>query len=308
MLPASAPASASAWRLTAAALLLTASCQAVGSGLWSQQGETPIFEVLLFNCGWPETAVTDIESGSAWCQFAIAAALLSACGCLWSDRFARGTIAVVPILALAGSWQVLLAVAAWQRDENFRPGRSWGPVEDWLGNWQVFGEVAVRMAAPLAALWLLTLSPAEPELEQPTERPLWLLRWAAAITFAVHGYEALRSNSRFVDLLLSADQRFLSGALSEHVSRQILLPIGVIDLALAVAILVGRWRPIAGYMAVWGLITALSRTVHSGWDGLWETLIRAPNCGVPLAICLYWSSCPAPAPAWEPADHAPEPR
>ena len=124
----------------------------------------------------------------------------------------------------------------------------------------------------------------------------------------MHGYEALRGNARFVDLILAADHRFLGGQLSEHAARQFLTPIALVDFAVAVAILLGRRPGVAGYMAGWGLLTALSRTVHSGGDGLWETLVRAPNCGVPLAICLYWLACPAsdpaPAPALDSADHA----
>ena len=127
------------------------------------------------------------------------------------------------------------------------------------------------------------------------------------MTFAVHGYEALRGNARFVDLILSADRTFFGGSLSEHAARLCLTPIGLVDLGLAVAILLSRRPSVAGYMAGWGLITALARSIHSGGDGLWETLVRAPNCGVPLAICLYWSSRYAHDPASDPADHATTP-
>ena len=240
-----------------AALLLTASFQAAGTGLWARQSETPIFEMLLFNWGWLESTVTHVESASAWCGFAMAAVLLVACGCLWNARLARGLTAVTPVLLLAFVWQLLLAMAAWYRDENFRPGKSWGPIEDWLLQLgKYFGEVAVRVAAPLAALLLLAHRQVDPLSERRTRGILWLLRSAAALTFAVHGYEALRSNSRFVDLLLSAaDLRFLGGTLFGAALRQLLLPIGIVDLILAVAILVGRWWPVAGYMAAWGFIT-----------------------------------------------------
>ncbi len=316
MLPGVRPQNAYPWHAMAAVLSVTAALQAAGTGLWYRDGETPLFEVLVFDWGWSEDLATSLDAASAWIQFGLCAGFLVIGGLLAAKRLIANRLGRLRQLAagalgLAGVWQLLLVLAAWYRNENFRPAQSWGPLEDWLGNWQVLGETTTRIAAPWAGCWLLLLGADNADAPRRARHVVWLLQIAAAVTFAVHGYEALRGNARFVDLILAADRMFSSGELSEQAARRILWPIAAADFAVALGILISRRPGVAAYMAGWGLLTALSRLVHSGDGGLWETLVRAPNCGVPLAICLYWLSYPArppapapdPAPALDPADH-----
>ena len=56
----------------------------------------------------------------------------------------------------------------------------------------------------------------------------------------------------------------------------------------AVLILRFRWPALAGWMAFWGLVTALARVVHSGFDNWSEAALRAPHVGLPLVLALTW--------------------
>ncbi len=64
--------------------------------------------------------------------------------------------------------------------------------------------------------------------------------------------------------------------------------IGVLDLLVAFFLLTLQSRFAVGYMAAWGLVTASSRTTAFGFDAWPETLLRAANGGVPIAIMIYW--------------------
>ncbi|MEX1024696.1 MAG: hypothetical protein WD226_06415 [Planctomycetota bacterium] len=156
---------------------------------------------------------------------------------------------------------------------------------DLAGRLSVFAQ-AVRFLAPLG-LWLL--------LMRTVPSKLWgerLLRFAIALTFAVHGSEALMQHPVFLDLVLGAGRWFerVGGAtLTEEGAGDILTVIGVVDLLLAGLVLVVRSRAIALWMAFWGLATAASRWVERGDDGVLVALLRSMNVATPLALFFIWS-------------------
>ncbi len=186
-----------------------------------------------------------------------------------------------------GSWIVLAAsIAIW-----FPPARTalWW-IAAWLllvafarvsqterHPWIIPGAMATRILAPIA---LLALVPPRIRVERAT----WILRVAAALTFACHGYEALRFEPAFFDYIVIASRRFTGSEFEPDTIYALLVAIGVVDIVVAAWILWKPTRSIALYMAVWGLITALSRTVHSGWVAKWEVALRLPNVAVPLAL------------------------
>ncbi len=156
---------------------------------------------------------------------------------------------------------------------------------------------AVRWAAPLAIS--LLPSAALPYSALRVHRPgrgehtssdvaiAWLLRSALALTFLVHGLEALQLHPRFIDYILMADRRLLGGTLGLQQSNaeMALYVIGAVDVGCALWLIAGRMRRgLLLYMAFWGVLTACSRVVHSGEHGIHETLIRAANGGVALAL------------------------
>lgn len=169
----------------------------------------------------------------------------------------------------------------------------------WIGVWlaclalaserlggQAFSEVtpfahAVRYAAPIA-LWLSATG--------REELAMAILRGAIALTFATHGYEAINAHPGFIDLLIPTARRWFGLALRESEARQILLVIGWMDIVLAVLVCLKRWRLVAGYMGLWGMITLSSRMTAWGFEQWPESTIRMANGAAPFSLLLYWRS------------------
>ena len=148
------------------------------------------------------------------------------------------------------------------------------------------GEVAVRFACPLALI-LLT----QPNVRQTNKASLtarWILTLAISTTFIVHGFKSLQLYGPFCDLILLTDLRLFQLELSQSTAETALVIIGWIDILIAVAMLVTRYKPIATYMIFWGLITSASRMTAFGWTAWPETLVRAANWGAVLAVLLLW--------------------
>jgi hypothetical protein len=158
-------------------------------------------------------------------------------------------------------------------------------------DWAI-GAHAVRYVAP-AALALLIEPSVDPSGQHSRTEKLheainWLLRSAVAVTFIIHGLEALSQHPRFVDYLLVASDRLLGYELAEATARQMLIAIGTMDMTLAALVLLRRqWRWVLLWMAFWGVVTACSRIVFGGWDKGYMALERAANAGLPLVLYLW---------------------
>jgi len=277
-------------------LLATIGVQCLGVAAWTHVGETPLFELLVFDWEWPEETGSLIERVAVLKLLALGVLLflfgLLALFTHWPRT--PGWLVVLTALSLASiaSWQLVLTLCQWFRGEGFRPMLSWGALEDRLLGYFVFGEEAVRWGAPLALILWLPWPGRQQISWRRVGTVLWLLRLAAAGTFSVHGYEAIRTNARFIDLIIAAGYRLLDQQVSEPTAGRILLVIGIIDIALALLLVTRRWRWVAFYMAAWGFITATSRVILLGPGGYPEMLLRAANGGVPLAIGLAWLYLP----------------
>ena len=110
---------------------------------------------------------------------------------------------------------------------------------------------------------------------------------ATSSTFITHGVEAIQHHSGFVDLILGSLQKF-SLSVSEAVCYQILFLIGMMDIALGGFILFTRSAKLLIWVALWGGIAALSRTLAHGGEFWMETLIRTSQCYLPLALAILW--------------------
>jgi hypothetical protein len=150
-----------------------------------------------------------------------------------------------------------------------------------FANWTIPAH-ALRIAAPLV-LALRVLAPARPTA-LPTGR--FLLQFATAVVFLTHGAEAMAQHPGFQDFLIGTADRFLDWEWTEASVRPILLAIGLMDLGLALAAILGGPRPLFLWMAVWGLVTAAARVTTFGWDVYPEILLRLPHAAVPLL--LWW--------------------
>lgn len=147
---------------------------------------------------------------------------------------------------------------------------------------------AVRFTAPLClALVLPSQKTALFEPAKPSMLPLWTLILSSSATYIAHGIEALEHYGRFIDLLIGSASG-LGLNLSQSSAEAALTAIGAHDILLVTLLLLRRWRWVAGWMALWGFVTALSRMTTMGADSWHQTAIRIANGGVPLAIYLAW--------------------
>ena len=274
-----------AWRSPSAALWclrIVILLQSIGIGgrylLSRNESESDVYGWLFFDHGWPETVAQQIDDwGTIACFSAGWAIVLAAVIGVAIRGRARQTsiegfrtsrlqqVATSLAAMVVAIWMLAVATTHMAR----------GGVYAEL----TLGEQAVRFAAPLV-LMVLTLQPRWRRLA------LLLLLGSSAITFLVHGYKAIQCYGHFTDLILLTDARLTGMSLRQSTAEFSLVVIGIIDIAVAVLLVATRWRWLAGYMVLWGAITAASRMTALGWPAWPETFIRATNWGVPLACLL----------------------
>ena len=146
-----------------------------------------------------------------------------------------------------------------------------------------------HLALPAAALRIVTPILLALVLLGRSSRVEFGLRVAVASTFAVHGYEALCHNPKFLDLIfLNLNSDTGSPLFGEASARIILDVIGAVDLLVAGLVLFLRSPALAGYMALWGAVTALSRCGAMGWEAWPAVAVRMTHVAGPLALFLLW--------------------
>lgn len=254
---------------------------------YRNETESDVYGLLYFDRQWAESAAQRVDdAGTLMCGvcavWVLIAGLLQLSDA-WraGDTTAAGTTrqrsllaAEFLALALITGWFLALAVAHQIRG---------GPYTQWA-----LAEHAVRYAAPLALMAIGPLAALWPHSSAASGFAWVLLRLAAAATFVAHGYKAIQGYGPFVDLILLTDLRWLASGIEQSTAETGLAIIGWIDLLAAVIVLSPWWRVAAVYMAIWGAVTASSRITGLSLDAWPETLIRAANCGVPLAL-VWWS-------------------
>ncbi|MEX2428179.1 MAG: hypothetical protein WD577_08035 [Bacteroidales bacterium] len=150
---------------------------------------------------------------------------------------------------------------------------------------------ALRYLTPLALLVLFF--PAEQTVIKPRwlRTSAWLLRLGLVFVFFSHGLESFWGNPQFIDFLIGTSWNLFNVRIPEAMVTQILKVIGLVDIAVAAALLIRPWRAVLWWMAFWGLLTAFSRITTLGWGAYYEVLLRASHVLVPLAfleINKYW--------------------
>ena len=178
------------------------------------------------------------------------------------------------ILIPAAVWALANSLAIWSTDSHMFP---------WLSPFAY----AARYSLPIALGLLICC------VQSRTELALWVLRISLGITFIAHGLEAFLHYPVFVDYILGAGNYSLGLKITESTATSILTIIGVVDILVAVLFVAVRAPWCAAYMAFWGLVTALSRIVHFGWESWSEVFIRMSHVGVPVVLFLYWRMLPA---------------
>ena len=243
---------ASARLILRVAIALT--CVGVAGQLLMYSG--PVLSWLWMEQSWSEAAALRVEHAAA-----------------------HALLACIPFLFVRKAWPVTKLIAAWLLITAIA-GTLIGTWHPWLTP----GAQAVRCLSPLALAALST----EKRNDRLAE---WLLRVGIGATFIFHGIEALLTKAIFVDYLIAAGDKLLLADITESTARSALIVIGVVDVAVGVAILLPkRLRPVAYWMAFWGFFTAFSRIVYMGWDNWPELLIRVTNGAAPLTLAVLWAN------------------
>ena len=144
-------------------------------------------------------------------------------------------------------------------------------------------EWALRYVTPVAAVLLYSKS------ERCHKSAYMIMKVAISVTFAAHGVKALAGYATFIDYLLVFFNKIGFENLTEKSALMVLHMIGTIDIFLAQHLLFfkkSRTKYVIMWMAVWGLITALSRVVYGGFESYHEVLIRSTHFLTPLAYAL----------------------
>ena len=164
---------------------------------------------------------------------------------------------------------------------------------------------AVRFAAPFALILFIAFPGREKE-----SKIEWVLRWGVAGTFVGHGLCALWIKPSFIDLIVGTLNCFLGDpvltagslealdeAFAVAASRQAFAEAALPIIAIQDFILVGllllpnrKIKTIALWMAVWRIVTAMSRITAYGWDHWHDLALRICNGGIPLFLWCYWKS------------------
>ncbi len=104
----------------------------------------------------------------------------------------------------------------------------------------------------------------------------WILRVAVFGEFLGHGVLALQGKKDWINWFLNF------GVYDTGLATQLLVFIGIIDVALAILVLVKPIRPVLLWMAFWGFWTALIRPLVG--QPVWDFVERWANWGAPLAL------------------------
>lgn len=210
----------------------------------------------------------------------------------------------VPLLALMAGYALLEAVSG-TLTAGYR-----------FSEWTIPAH-ALRFGLPLALMLLVGFPRSALMARWRVPATVLLLRVAIATVFVMHGLQALWADPQFIDLILGTWRRVLGLRATEAGVITSLQVIGVVDIAVALAVLIYPtplfvprrfWaNPCAscpirqtivpllfGWAAFWGFVTAASRMTSLGLIGglpqYVELLDRASHFLGPLALWWLYSA------------------
>ena len=111
----------------------------------------------------------------------------------------------------------------------------------------------------------------------PAELPYWVLRVGAALCFIGHGAFGFITKAAWIPY-------FAAVGIPEPWAWRFMPLVGAVDVTVGMMVLFAPRRFALGYMSLWALWTALLRPLSG--EPFFETLERAGNYGVPLALLL----------------------
>jgi|GEM_PF-1076866 len=185
-------------------------------------------------------------------------------------------IAAVCIWVRSLRWFALVGIVAMMAEmfsATFAAGAKY-PLLYWA-------EWMMRLTTPLVAVYLLRLN------DRSFKWSIWIMRMAIALTFGAHGIKALLADPYFTDLLLVYSHRIGLDLVTQDGAVLMLHIIGTVDLLLAAHLVFfkpERNRMVLVWMAVWGLVTALSRLTYGGMGNWHEVVIRTSHFLMPATL------------------------
>ncbi|MEX0741734.1 MAG: hypothetical protein WD079_02985, partial [Phycisphaeraceae bacterium] len=276
------------WLLTA-----TAAVGLLGVAIESMLGYGP-WMALFWHEQWMSPLVTPL-TGMSWNEYVSSASTTAALG--WVGFGIGVFYGLAGLMCIVGRprWLVasalmlaagLLGLDAWLSYHS-HGGRVFQGLEH-----------ALQVFAPLAVVsWLL--------FAWRGNEVRWALRLAVSLTFFSHGLWALGASlawgpvhldyptpGEWVDMVMK-----VFPLMDEQTARSFLQVAGVLDLAVAAAMLLPDKvaRPVLVWAIIWGALTAAARIVAHFDDVSWadsmgywwsQALRRAPHAGLPLALWL----------------------
>lgn len=257
----------------------TVALQCVGNWRWlTQIQETPLLSWMLNapdigGLGWSEATASAIQSGLGWLLLPAALILI------WKSH---PLVLLLPI-----TFQVANTVAMWQIAGGYSLLADWLPFD--VLTLFPFATQLLRIGGAVGLAMLCWKQEDSQGSSVRFARTMEFLRWAAVIVYVAHGVEALQHNPEFLDLVVYSTYRVFGAEISESFAATSLTVIGTVDVLVGLICVFARSKWAMSWMAVWGAVTALSRVVAFGWAIGWHaSLARAPHCGVPLAVALWW--------------------
>lgn len=112
----------------------------------------------------------------------------------------------------------------------------------------------------------------------------WMLRLGIAGVFIVHGLEAWWQHPGFTDFLIGTAENIFGWDWTEETTFWILRAIAVVDITVALLLLFSTHVALIGWLAFWGLLTALARVTTHGTELFYEVMLRAGHYLGPIVI------------------------
>ena len=107
-------------------------------------------------------------------------------------------------------------------------------------------------------------------------KAIWALRIGVAGEFIGHGVFALQGKQDWITWFAKF------GVSDPHTASTLLMLIGILDLAVALAVLVKPVKPVLLWAIFWGFWTALLRPIVG--LPIWDFVERSANWAAPLAL------------------------
>lgn len=148
---------------------------------------------------------------------------------------------------------------------------------------------AMRLVTPFVFIIVISKNLQSGFRELSNQIAIWIMILASCSTFIIHGFEAILAHPWFVDMTITMAGNLIGWSISQSLTEQMLMIVGIIDIASAVALLVFRSKLALIWMIFWGFFTCLLRLVNYSFGALPDAIIRLPHGLLPLILYFVLS-------------------